>query len=262
MKNTKVKSMYSQAVSRVSLFPLQEKGEEQKMTDISGTICSEQYARFARHTLWQKMFVDYLVKTKGWYSSRCALTWKIRGTKSYRVYCQLQASMRPTEETECGLLRTPTRMQTLESPESMQKRAKKNGYKNGTKYSSLHSQIVYGILPTPLASDGSVGGVIGKNDRYVITKTGMPRKITQQGVDGSVGLARLVKISMLPTPTAQASRGNASTDRGKKNLTDEVSKMHDQTGETSQLNPQFVEEMMGYPENWTLLPFLDGEPKA
>ena len=27
----------------------------------------------------------------------------------------------------------------------------------------------------------------------------------------------------------------------------------------SQLNPQFVEEMMGFPKNWTLLPFLNGE---
>jgi hypothetical protein len=32
-----------------------------------------------------------------------------------------------------------------------------------------------------------------------------------------------------------------------------------QTGTTSQLNPLFVEEMMGFPENWTVLPFLDGE---
>lgn len=28
---------------------------------------------------------------------------------------------------------------------------------------------------------------------------------------------------------------------------------------TSQLNPLFVEEMMGFPEGWTLSPFLNGE---
>jgi hypothetical protein len=32
-----------------------------------------------------------------------------------------------------------------------------------------------------------------------------------------------------------------------------------QTGQTSQLNPQFVAEMMGFPTDWTLLPFLNGE---
>jgi hypothetical protein len=30
-------------------------------------------------------------------------------------------------------------------------------------------------------------------------------------------------------------------------------------GINSLLNPQYVEEMMGFPENWTLLPFLNGE---
>ena len=33
-------------------------------------------------------------------------------------------------------------------------------------------------------------------------------------------------------------------------------------GKTSQLNPQFVAEMMGFPPNWTELPFLSGETKA
>jgi hypothetical protein len=31
------------------------------------------------------------------------------------------------------------------------------------------------------------------------------------------------------------------------------------TGKTSQLSPQFVLEMMGFPTDWTLLPFLNGE---
>ena len=64
---------------------------------------------------------------------------------------------------------------------------------------------------------------------------------------------------MLPTPKSQEARGNASKDRGKFNLTDEVSKLHDHNGTSSQLNPLFVEEMMGFPENWTPLPFLNGE---
>ena len=33
-------------------------------------------------------------------------------------------------------------------------------------------------------------------------------------------------------------------------------------GGSSQLNPLFVEEMMGFPEGWTLSPFLGGEWKA
>jgi hypothetical protein len=32
-----------------------------------------------------------------------------------------------------------------------------------------------------------------------------------------------------------------------------------ETGKTSQLNPLFVLEMMGFNPDWTLLPFLNGE---
>jgi hypothetical protein len=35
-----------------------------------------------------------------------------------------------------------------------------------------------------------------------------------------------------------------------------------QTGKTSQLNPLFVAEMMGFPTDWTILPFQSGETKA
>jgi hypothetical protein len=45
-----------------------------------------------------------------------------------------------------------------------------------------------------------------------------------------------------------------------KNLPAMLGKHLKQTGEISQqLNPQFVCEMMGFPPDWTLLPFLSGE---
>lgn len=66
----------------------------------------------------------------------------------------------PTDGTESSslLMQTPTAVMTCESPEKMRARAEKNGYKNGTKYGSLESQINYdprfaGILPTPMAVD-------------------------------------------------------------------------------------------------------------
>lgn len=63
------------------------------------------------------------------------------------------------------------------------------------------SATVYGFsLPTPVASDGSSGAVIGSEDLFYTTGTGMPRKINRNGKDGSVGLARLVH--MWPTPAA------------------------------------------------------------
>jgi hypothetical protein len=37
---------------------------------------------------------------------------------------------------------------------------------------------------------------------------------------------------------------------------------HQTGGGTSQLNPQFVMEMMGFPTDWTELPFRNGDKKA
>ena len=63
------------------------------------------------------------------------------------------------------------------------------------------SETVFGFsLPTPVASDATSGAVIGKNDLFYTTSTGMPRKVNQNGKDGSVGLGRLVQ--MWPTPDA------------------------------------------------------------
>ena len=65
---------------------------------------------------------------------------------------------------------------------------------------------------------------------------------------------------MMPTPSARDWKGCTNPGVKKVNgnvygetLPDTVKKV---TGSTSQLNPLFVEEMMGFPLMWTALPFL------
>ena len=63
-----------------------------------------------------------------------------------------------SEEEETILLQTPTTVQTDEPPERMRARAERNGYKNGTKFGSLTSQIKYDerlkdLLPTPVVME-------------------------------------------------------------------------------------------------------------
>lgn len=147
-----------------------------------------------------------------------------------------------------------------------------------------------GLLPTPMASDASTGEIIGEHDRFVTNSAGTLRKINRNGTDGSVGLARMARLlptpnaaegekyskrynpesqmgkgltsmavnGLLPTPTAQESRGNASVDRGKFKLTDEIARIYSPGGGTSQLNPLYVSDMMGFPVDWTVSPFLGG----
>ncbi len=94
-----------------------------------------------------------LLGAEAWSSSECSLTWKAQATKHGRLYFQLAVSALPTGATGYGLLLTPSTMNIEEPPASMRARAKKNGYRNGTKWNTLASQIRYGFLPTPTASD-------------------------------------------------------------------------------------------------------------
>ena len=81
--------------------------EAQKMTATSGRQCLRSLELLNRATLWAKTFTDLLVGTTGWYSSRCVLIWKMKGTKYNRTFFQLRALMHHTEETEFGLWPTP-----------------------------------------------------------------------------------------------------------------------------------------------------------
>lgn len=95
--------------SPVSLFQQQESGPGHPTIDISGRRCLESYERLAPPMSWRRTFAASLVGMKGWFSTRCALTWKVKATKSFRSYFLLQVSTRRTAATESGLwLGTPT----------------------------------------------------------------------------------------------------------------------------------------------------------
>jgi hypothetical protein len=199
------------------------------------------------------MFTGLLIGMEGWYSTKCRLTWKIKGTKYSRFYCQLAVSTHHTNDTESGLLLTPSLVQIAETPEEYQERQTKRTQegKNQTphpnnKYNCLLSQILYsGMLPTP-----KVGGQGNSHQR-----------MKEGRIDDLTTMAR---FGMLPTPATQNYKGASSIEalqkRGRlKAKADNLADQFAVNGKTSQLSPQFVMEMMGFPIDWTLLPFLNGE---
>lgn len=233
-----------QAASLVSPTQVLESDSERRTNATYGPKCLEQLEKFNHVGSWAKMFSALLIGMGGWYSKRCKLTWKLKGTKSNRLYFQLQASTLPTEEIESGLLLTPTSVMTDEPPEKMRERAERNGYKNGTKYGSLLSQVKYGeMLPTPTTDSAT-----NRKENY-----------KQGGTPLSVAVNK-----MLPTPTAQIIKHSHKKEYWDKRIKDGRQEdlsmvIHGHNGMTSRLNPQFVEEMMGFPENWTASPFQSGE---
>jgi hypothetical protein len=260
---------------------------EKKMTDTSGQRCFEQYEKFSRPTLWARMFSDLLIGMEGWYSTKCRLTWRLRGTKYNRLYFQLVPSTLPTEGIGFGLLPTVT---TQETPHLQAELTENNRRKalNGNSHSlNIADLALRKMLPTPTAMDSSNATAnmkstqVKEGSMHSVTLvramvTGMlptPRvkghgnshqRIEDSRIDD---LTTMAKMGMLPTPLAGEYRDTGEKVKGNKykqqNLTRTIANNSAEWGgKNSQLNPPFVLEMMGFPPDWTTLPFLNGETKA
>ena len=208
----------------------------QKILDISGQKCLEQFESAGRPGLWAKTFLGLLIGQEGWFSIRCALTWKVKGTRYNRLYCQLAVSTLRTDEIGFGLLPTPTAMDSSGATANMKSTQVKEG--------SMHSVTLSrwaGMLPTVRAR--AAGGNCSNN--------------REKG-----NLEDVIASIMLPTPATRdwkGARSEEALEKAGRNHTNSLPDAFHQPGKTSQLNPRFVAEMMGFPTDWTLLPFLNGE---
>ena len=236
--------IYLQGGSPANPTLLPESERAKKMIDTSGRRCCALFENAPRTTLWAKTFAALLVGMEGWSSKRCALTWKLKGTPFNRSYFQLAVSAHPTDGIESGLLLTPTTREEVMDTDKFKARMEK--YDNGTTVPNLATQVAK-MLPTP-------------TEDCVSNRT---KKYAQGGTPLTVAIK-----AMLPTPTTRDYKGANSMEHltresNNRNHLDQLpNAVKVVTGKSSQLNPQFVEEMMGFPENWTLSPFQNGEEKA
>ena len=222
----KEKSTSSPVDFLVNRIALRESGQAQQMTATSGRTCLEQFEKSGLGGSWEKTFAALLAGTKGWYSTRCSLTWKLKVTKSSRFYFQLAPSTPRIKENGFGLLPT-NQARDWKGPQG-------RSYLN--KADDLPGVVMKGLLKTPCVMDGEVTS--GKANP----------------VSGNSGTLAQEIMSEYP-PTMAQDCGTKVT--GLENQDSLVKRAREITGKTSQLNPLFVEEMMGYPTGWTLLPFLE-----
>ncbi len=205
--------------------------------------------------------MELLIGMGDWSSKKCALNWKMKGMKSFRLYFQLVPLVRHTEETEFGLLPTPCVADIEGSPKRIDQISLQNGRFIRT---SDTTNIQFGaklndvarLLPTPR--------VKGHGNSH------------QRIRDGKIDdLTTMMKFGMLPTPNSFDWNTEQEPSKYQQRKEIQMKKgvnLHYQlrqmavhlnpTGTTSQLNPRFVAEMMGFPPNWTELPFQNGETKA
>lgn len=186
-----------------------------------------------------------------------------------------------TEFMPLELLPTPNAMDFPHKDMEINEKGRRNPKKGKTDHSlGLEDMAMASLLPTPTALDKG-GGRINKSlspnaaerptlalaarkgllptpcsiESTKFTKTINPKSQMGQG------LTALAVNGLLITPmAADGMRANMKMQALKNhnkenaNLAEQIA--HKVGGGTSQLNPLFVEEMMGFPLMWTALPFL------
>lgn len=286
---------YSQEGFLASHFQRRESEGERKMTVISGRKCFGQYGRYdplgslVRTLLESPAWYNPAVRlrwkvkplclkrlTRKRYSSKNTLSrpsaeiLSVRDIPSSRFLFQLAVSERRTRGTGYGSLLPTVQTQGL-------KVCDKNGK---TKFMDVS------LLPTPTAQDFKRRGPNSKQQGLPeaaykkmlptptarsykngskITDERSRRKISQ---GWTMELNDLAVSRLLPTPTMRDYQPSVSPTglvrkNGKRrddalcNIPVMIGQHCQQNdGKTSQLNPLFVEDMMGYPLMWTTLPFL------
>ena len=120
--------MSSQEDSRANRSRSRANKKERVTTDISGQRCFA-LSRHSNRGSWLARTCEELLTSKtAWSSKLCALTWKMKDTKSKRSIFQLRVSALPTEEKEFGssqLWATPNTMDDLPTRSERRNREEK-----------------------------------------------------------------------------------------------------------------------------------------
>ena len=217
----------SRAASPANHSPKLDEEKEREMTASSGPRCLGLFASLDPDGSSVRMLRDCLLSSRAWYSNKCALTWKEKGTPFKRLLYQLSPSTRRTDGIGSGLLPTST---------NRDYKGKREGARRGFG-GDINDAIA--MLPTPTTQEV-------EHPQAILSKTG--RRKAPNGNTHSTGLAD--QIRMLPTPDTSDRRSQKSKQWGVSNHI-----VGTKTG--LKLQPAFALWMMGYPTDW--LDLEDGE---
>jgi len=217
-----------------NLSQSQENKNQTKMTEISGKKLLELSKSPDPLGLLEKTLMELLNSI----SIQFLRTWKEKTTPQGSLIFQLQASVRGMKGKGSGLLRTPTTGDAKVGMNNIKGNAHR--VKNGS--IQLVDQILF---PTPRAS--------GQEKAETVIK--------RKGIKAAMKHNLTAAVQMFQNPTAERveqTKSGAFTLQKKnkpymkygENLKDMKNYSNDvKTG--GQLNPVFVEHLMGFPMNWT-----------
>ena len=234
---------------------MQAKGRGQKMTVISGLKCLELSKNLNHPTSLAKTLLVSLAWKMAKHLKGYSLTWKMKGIRRKHLLFQLVPSGRGTGEIESGLLPTmaPGTHGAGMSP-SKQKCEDMSRGKTPKHQVLLVDKIIveeyqrgnwkppehWKMFPTPTAADTFTGNLKSSQQK--------------EGVNHSINLNQAIHMKMFPTPQARDYRSPDKPESG--NYKRKIEKgwtidLPSQIG--GQLNPNWVEWLMGYPPGYTNL---------
>lgn len=213
--------------SLASRLVLPGSDEAQKMTVTSGQKCLELYKNSSPVGSLAKM----LLESSTWRSTRCYLTWKISATPAKRLLFRLVPSMPSTGETDARLLPTPTTQETEHPKAELTDTGRR---KTGNSSHSLNLADTARMWPTPRVggSMGSSSSGVKHGDLGAVAAL-YPTPTTGAGVCGGTGNFQQLKRLKEQGQITEEERRNMSQGNG------------------GQLNPTWVEWLMGFPIGWT-----------
>ena len=218
------------SLDHASLFRSPGSEEARRMTVTSGLKCLELY----RNSGPLGSLVRMLLGSSIWRSTRCALTWKTKVTPSRRLLFRLVPSTPRTGATDAQSWPTPTAADTYTG------RMKSTQQKPGSMHSVNLADAVR-MWPTPKASDYKGSGPAGtKSAEHDLKKHNLkgvvmfyPTPTTGAGLCGGTGNFQQLKKLQQAGQITEEERRNMSQGNG------------------GQLNPTWVEWLMGFPLGWT-----------
>ena len=251
---------YSQEGFLASHFQRRESEGERKMTVNSGRKCFGQYGRYDP----LGSLVRTLLESYRWYNPAVRLRWKVKPLCLKRMTRKRYSSKNTLSRPSAEILS----VRDIPSSRFLFQLAVSERHTRGTGYGSL--------LPTVQTQGLKVCDKNGKTRFMDVSLLPTPTarsykngsKITDGRSRRTMELNDLAVSGLLPTPTMRDYQPSVSPTglvrkKGKRrddalcNIPVMIGQHCQQNdGKTSQLNPLFVEEMMGYPLMWTTLPFL------
>lgn len=231
-------SVSTRRVSRVNPSPLLGDAREPRMNGGSGLTSSDPFATYdPAGACWRTSLDCSQPNLDGSLGAFCG-TWPRAGTMRNGTVFQRLPLVPRTSATASGLLPTPS---AVDSGAYFNRSDSEGAVLRPT----LGAMAKHGLWPTPNVPNG------GRQPKGGMSRTGM----TPDGKKRQVGLHNAVKWR---TPRANDWKGGVTGAKGSKwspsdyFLPDQVNQLT-----PGQLNPTWVEWLMGYPAEWTALDALE-----